>query len=259
MRYERGENFMEFFDCNVSYGMPLKSDILMPVTCVAGLQKELDRAGVKKALVWRNEHSNSSIITANEMLANDLKGNDNLCGLWGIIPSHSGEMPYPEEMVKLMKANRIVGWRLFPQNAWFIVKTFVLRDWLDAAVKYKIPIFVDTLHGTSLESLADLLKDFPELTVVLAFNNIGPADRLFRPFVSEYPNVYIDMTYYSADGGIEAFVKKYGAGRLLYGSGFPNSYFGSNMLMIRHAEITEDEKRAIAGGNLCRIIEEAIL
>jgi len=54
---------------------------------------------------------------------------------------------------------------------------------------------------------------------------------------------------------IESFVKEYGSSRLLYGSGFPNSYFGANMLMIKHADICEDDKVAIAGGNLTRVIE----
>lgn len=99
------------------------------------------------------------------------------------------------------------------------------------------------------------MKAFPKLTVILTHSHIWPNDRYLRPFVAEYPNVYLDLAYCITDGGIESFVEEYGAERLLYGSGFPYCYFGGNMLMIKHADISESDKLAISSGNLTRIIE----
>jgi predicted TIM-barrel fold metal-dependent hydrolase len=61
------------------------------------------------------------------------------------------------------------------------------------------------------------------------------------------------------DGGIEALVADYGPARLLFGSGFPESYFGTLMLTLRHSQISADAKIAIAGGNLARLLAEAEL
>lgn len=245
---------MNFFDCNTSYGIPLNSNDLYPVYTIDVLKKEIERAGVKKAVVGRIEHWLSSTLTVNDMLAADIKHFDNFYGLWSIVPSHTHELPDPAVMPPVMKQNRIIGWRLCPEIARFMVRTFVLRDWLDIAIRYKIPIFINTSHGTSLDELADIMKDYPELTVVLTYSNCWPSDRLLRPFITEYPNIYLDMSYWFTDGGIEDFVKEYGPERLLYGSGFPYSYFGSNMLMIRHADISEKDKEAIASGNMERIV-----
>jgi hypothetical protein len=54
-------------------------------------------------------------------------------------------------------------------------------------------------------------------------------------------------------------VADYGAQRLLFGSGFPESYLGGMMLTLRHARIPDKAKEAIASGNLERVIEEGRL
>ena len=46
----------------------------------------------------------------------------------------------------------------------------------------------------------------------------------------ECPNVYVDTAQYLLDGGIESLVADYGGRRLLFGSGFPESYMGGMML-----------------------------
>ena len=82
---------------------------------------------------------------------------------------------------------------------------------------------------------------------------------MFRPLLARYPNVYIDLSQYLLDGGIEALVDAYGPDRLLFGSGFPESYFGGMMMALKHAEISEQAKTAIAYHNLARLIAEAEL
>ena len=84
-------------------------------------------------------------------------------------------------------------------------------------------------------------------------------DRLFRPLLERYPNVHIDTSQYLLDGGIESLVADYGAGRLLFGSSFPESYLGGMMLTLRHARISEEAKAAIAAGNLERILAQEVL
>jgi predicted TIM-barrel fold metal-dependent hydrolase len=56
------------------------------------------------------------------------------------------------------------------------------------------------------------------------------------------------------DGGIEALVADYGPDRILFGSGFPDSYMGGMMLALKHSQISADAQQAIAGGNLERIL-----
>jgi len=61
------------------------------------------------------------------------------------------------------------------------------------------------------------------------------------------------------DQGIEALTAEYGGSRLLFGSRFPWMYIGGAMLQLLRAEIPEEDKAAIAGGNLLALIKEAKL
>ena len=83
--------------------------------------------------------------------------------------------------------------------------------------------------------------------------------RLFRPLLERYPHLYVDTAHYLLDGGIEGLVERYGPGRLLFGSGFSTCYFGGMMLALKHSEIDEAAKSAIACENLERILEEVQL
>jgi predicted TIM-barrel fold metal-dependent hydrolase len=254
---------MDFIDCNVSYGAGLTESSLAPAHDISTVSAEMERSGVSGGVAYRVEHHDTgSVLRMNRLIAKDMvesRATGRFYGLWAIAPSVTRELPAPEVAASRMRESGIIGWRLFPKNHRFMPRAFVLSDWLSVACKRRIPVFINTSHGTSLDATADLLEAYPELTVVLTYRDTTPNDRLLRPFVASFPNVYIDTSYWFVDGCIEDFVATFGASRLLYGSGFPDSYFGANMMMIRHAEISPEAKAAIAGANLRGIIEEAEL
>ena len=82
---------------------------------------------------------------------------------------------------------------------------------------------------------------------------------MFRPLLERYPNLYVDTAQYLLDGGIEGLVATYGAHHLLFGSGFPESYFAGMMMALKHAKIPAEAKEAIAHGNIERLMLEAEL
>lgn len=247
---------MEFFDCNVCYGHDRTSRLLKPVHSVSELNDELERAGVGRAVVYRTEQYLADPELGNRLLAEDLQMNEHLFGLWSLTPAHTHESPGPDLLPAIMKTGRIIGFRLFPDSLHYLPRAFALREWLELALRHRIPFFVNTAHGCGLEALAGILEHYPDLTVVLTDPNVWPRDRMLRPFVASFPNVYLDLSYMITAGGIESFVAEYGASRLLYGSAFPKCYFGANMLMIRHADISQADRQAIAAGNMERIIQE---
>jgi len=97
------------------------------------------------------------------------------------------------------------------------------------------------------------------LVCVICDHGCWGMDRMFRPLLERYPNVHVDIAQYLLDGGIECLVADYGARRILFGSGFPESYMGGMMLALKHARIPDEAKIAIAGENLERILGEAQL
>jgi uncharacterized protein len=249
---------MEFFDCNVGYGLPSHRPLL-PVADVTGLQAEMARAGVSRALVWHIVQHDASPQVGNALLAEDLRSQPNLTGCWAILPNQGREFAAPDAFFAQMKAANVLALRAFPGSHRFLLNVVALGDWLAAMDQMRVPLLLSLKHGVEWRDLYALLADFPNLVCAILDHGCWGEDRLFRPLLELYPHVYVDTAHYLLDGGIEGLVESYGPSRLLFGSGFPNCYFGGMMLALKHAEISEEAKAAIACGNLDRILTEAQL
>ena len=257
---------MEFFDCNCYFGFPAKPG-KNPTVCrsVDDLGSELKRAGIGRALVWHVAQRDTSPQRGNELLAEAIRDRSNLLGCWTMLPGQTGEMPV-DGLAEQMKANRIVALRAFPAAHRYLLNELTMGPLLTEMVTRRIPLLYSA--GSSQpgigqrqawEDLYKVLDAYPELTVIITDHGSWGSDRYFRPLLENCHSVYVDTTLYFQDGGIEDFVSMYGPGRMVYGSGLPEHYPGGMMLAIRHAQIPDEAKHAIASGNLTRIIEEVQL
>ncbi|HBN84121.1 MAG TPA: hypothetical protein DDZ89_09780 [Clostridiales bacterium] len=246
---------MYFFDCNVSYGVIGDKNPFMPVDDVEQVLKDMDKAGIHKAVVYRKEQLHGAdIATGNCMVSLDVKDNPRLYGCWSLVPSDTEEIQGPDQLLKSMKQDHIIGWRISPSYHRFSKKPYVLEDYFEKACRCNVPVFISTAGGYSLDDLADILDCFPKLTVILTYDNIWPNDRYLRPLVRKYENVYLDLSQVITAGGLEDFIQWKGSHRLLFGSGYSDSYFGAGMLQVLKANISEKDKENIAYINMERII-----
>ncbi len=249
---------MRFFDCNAFFGLPTIRP-LRPVATAEVLLAETDRAGIERSLVWHIAQHDASPQLGNRLLADAIRPHERLFGCWTVLPNHAHEFPPPAELFGQMRRQRIVALRIFPTSHRFQANAVSLGDLLEAMVTRRVPLFLSMRRGANWAIAYGLLAEFPQLVCVICDHGCWGEDRSFRPLLSRYPNAYVDTAQYLLDGGIEALVADYGAERLLFGSGFPESYHGGMMLALRHARIREEDKQAIAAGNLERILAEAKL
>lgn len=247
---------MEFFDANVIYGLPSESKPTMPVKNTAELQQEMRNAGIRKALVKREEQICAGPVFGNKLLAEDIRDSENLWGIWMMLPPHTHELPEPDNMLQEMKKNRIAAWQFIPSLHRFVFHWRLLKTWFKLAEQKKIPIFIDFNQGISHEDLLAVLEHFPDLILIISIPGVWPLDRIFRPYICEFRNCYVELSNYLCDGGIEDLVGECGAERILFGSAFYHCHFGGMMLTLKHAKISKVEKAMIAGKNLERLIGE---
>ena len=246
---------MRFFDCNAFFGLPTHRPLL-PVATAEALLAEMDRAGIERALVWHIAQHDASPQVGNQLLADAIRSQPRLVGCWTALPNQAHEFAPPQELFQQMRQARIGALRIFPNAHHFLADAVSLGELLAPMVTRRVPLFLSVRRGMDWASIYALLRDFPDLVCVLCDHGCWGEDRRFRPLLERYPNVYIDTAQYLLDGGLESLVADYGAGRLLFGSGFPESYFGGMMLALRHARIPDQAKAAIAAGNLERILAE---
>ena len=84
-------------------------------------------------------------------------------------------------------------------------------------------------------------------------------DRYFRPLLEAYAHLVIATSRYECDGAIPELCARYGAQRLVFGTGYPDVPMGGAVLALLHCGLPEGDVVAIAGGNLERLLQEVDL
>ncbi len=247
---------MRFFDCNVFIGQPARAELLVPAPTAEALLAEMDRAGVERALVWHIAQHDASVQEGNRLLADQIRVHPRLVGCWALLPTHTHELPQPPGFFRAMREANVRALRIFPGVQGYLANAVTLGEWLEPLAARRIPLLLSVKRGMDWRGVYDLLAECPALTAVICDHGCWGQDRYFRPLLARYPNVHIDSAQYFLDGGLEALVTDFGARRLLFSSGFPESYFGGMMLALRHARIPEEARTAIASGNLERLLAE---
>src|SRR5262249_10925683 len=170
---------------------------------------------------------------------------------WAILPSQTNELPPLETTLAEMRRQGVRALRLFPDDHRYFVDEITWGDQMAVFEERRIPLFV----RANLDRVMALLQSFPNLVVITGSQGSNPLDRYRGPLVQKSPNRAFETSAYLVDGGIEEFCRRYGAARLVFGSGFPDNAGGSAMLMLAHAEISDADRHAIAGDNLSRLLE----
>ena len=253
------DQYFNLYDVNLFIGCPSVKGTSTPISSAFELLRELDEHSIKKALVWHIAQHDVSPVIGNELLSKAVAESERLLGCWTILPPQTGEV-INESFFLDMKKNRIFALRVFPRSHNFLLNYTVFGDFLNEISNRKIPLLLSLERGIQWQDIYNLLKDFPRLTCILCDIGIWGVDRYTWPLLESYPNLYLETSLLSLEaGGIEAVVKKFGAERLLFGSGFPERYFEASILQLLHSEISESDKEKIASQNLERLIEEVML
>ncbi len=206
-------------------------------------------------MVYHTAQRFDAPVSCNEIIVQESGGYERLIPTWTLLPSHTGELPPLEVMLRQMQQYGVRALRLFPQDHRYLLDDVTWGDQMAVLMERRIPLFIKA----SLDKIGHLLRTFPDLVVITGTQGTNPLDRYAWPPIERYSHLYFETAGYLVDGIIEAFCQRYGAGRLLFSSGFPDHASGATMLMLAHADISEAERQAIAGDNLARLLAEAQL
>jgi len=251
---------LEFFDanCRIGQGMTALPECA-PDT--ASLLAELDRVGVLCALVSHLGSAAGGAVFANaeinRFLADDTA--ERLAGVWSFLPDCCPELPAGDELFTAMAQNRVRAFELQPKShRWVLRRTAVARRFAQFAER-RIPLIVRLSELYTWDNLYAVVERFPENIFIFADPYVWGCDRIIRPLLSEFPNFYFELGEYWNAGGLADLVQAVGSKRILFGSNYPVRNHGQQMFNIRHAEISEYDKHAIAGANLARLMAQVQL
>ncbi|HOK55888.1 MAG TPA: amidohydrolase family protein [bacterium] len=246
---------IEFFDVNVWFGN-LKDDIKKISVSLKRISEKLDELNIKKAIVYHISQRDVHPEFGNEILIKEIADKEKFYGIITLLPFQTDEIKKID--FKDLKNKKIVGFNFFPKKHNYILDKITFGDFLSELEYKNFPVFFDLLSGFSVDyrDVYSILNNFPKLTCILCNLGIWNTNRFTWPLIEKCPNVYLESSLLSLqEGGIEETVKKYGAERIVFGSGFPERYFEASILQLVHAEINEKDKEKIAHKNIERIIK----
>jgi len=248
---------MKVLDCNMYYGATPKATPYSPCNTFKELCDHMRRSGINGGLVTSQYSNTVGVVYGNEEVARMVQSKEAedlaLYGMWACIPPYTNEIPSPEELPAEMKKNKIGAIYLSPVEHRFVPNRISIGPYMEVAQEKKIPVFLNTHNGISLAEIADLMEKYPKLTAVVGDTYCWPNARRLYPLVYNFENLCLDLSFVMDDQGVEDMTRRFGAEKILFGTSFPERYPGSVMAMVRAAEIKEEERELIFGGNLERL------
>ncbi len=248
---------MRLFDCHCSFGFTREPG-LSPCERAEDLLARMDRQGIERALVLHEALRTSCPTVGNEIAVRECAASPRLLPAWAILPSQTGEFPEPEALFERMESAGVRALWALPADHRYRLDALTFGDLFEAMSERRAPLFLhqdDNQGGGSGWDLAGrLLADFPALPLVVVGHGPWGDDRSFRPLLDRYPGLHIDISRYELDLGLARLVERYGADRLVFGTGAPKWAMGGPATVLREAPIPVEAKEAIGAANLERLL-----
>jgi len=243
---------LRLFDCYAHIGSPCQPP-LYPALDAEALLAEMDFCGVDAALVHSANTPLASPVVCNQEIADLCRLHRRLQPAWDILPPQTDEMPV-ERLLRDMRAAGVKVLRARPDEYRFAMNALTCGELFEEISARRIPLF---WAARDWGRMHEIVRDFPRLRVVACDLGCWGSDRYFRPLLATSENFYLEISSYELDGGITRLVRKYGAERILFGSGFHYRPMGGASLLVRNLDIPRQAKEMIGHANLERLLRES--
>ena len=247
---------LSFFDAGIWIGRP-QGFPLAHACEAADLPAILKKHFLTGGLVshWRGKAVSAQDGNESLTAVMEERSNPDLFAVWTglpLFPRDNGLLPGNGEPPAVVKAVRIFPrTHNFPLAVWSVG---TLMAWLH---ERHIPLLL--FHTEcAWNDLFTVAQAFPSLPVIVETQTqkILYHTRPLFALMKACPNIRVELSNLCGAGMLEYTVREFGADRLIYGSFLPVGDPLVPIGMVVDAAISEQEKKAIAGENLRRLIAE---
>jgi hypothetical protein len=246
---------MEWIDVSCRGGSA--RDHASGVPTVAQLLLEMERLRITGALVTSVWSEVVSADVANPQLFEDLSPHENLWPIAELLPEGGEQfLDRQADAIAWMVSQGAVAGVVKCRKNKHPLTTWCIGALLEAMSAARLPLVV--YHDdVDPNDLFGVLQDFPDLPVVLSEIPRVGYNRIAYPLMARCPNLYaVCDTPSFVHLGVEYMVDRFGPHRILWGTRYPGSEGGAAIAGITYADIPDQDKAAIAGGNIRRLMSE---
>jgi len=120
--------------------------------------------------------------------------------------------------------------------------------------QYEIAHSSDRGDQTDWNAVVAMCKRWPKLPVIVTEWRVRRSQRLIYKALDACENLHIEMSGYFLHRGVEYITRRWGSNRLVFGSNWPDFNHGQTYAVLTRAEVSDEDKRAIAGDNMRRLM-----
>lgn len=220
------------------------------------VQNVLAGAHINGALVSHWMGSQDCSQESNQVLLREIEGYGNWYATITLNP------PFPQDqgspgLAEWEWPERAKAVRVFPASFRYALVDWCVGTLCELLIDRHLPLFVFHTE-TSFQELYSLATRYPQLRIVLEsqVRKILYHSRMVLALMKACPSVLLEISNYCALGLIEYTVNALGPGRLVFGTFVPANDPLVPLGLLLQADISQDDKRAIAGGTVRQIISE---
>ncbi|RMD93926.1 MAG: hypothetical protein D6813_03185, partial [Calditrichaeota bacterium] len=208
--------------------------------------------GLHEMLVY---HSAAVLYDAdygNELLIKETLNKKSLWTVWVALPEHAENDEIATAFFMELEKNKVAAIKIFPRKHNYLLKNRCLDPLLSLFNENRKPLLADQQEIT-WDEIEYVLRQFPEIPLVLTGVNYR-LGRYVEPLLKHYSSFHLEISRYQVHRGLEYLCQRFGSERLLFGSGLPLFSSEPVMMMVASAQISEHDKKNIAGENLRRLL-----
>ena len=240
---------LNLFDCNARLGKWInprpeyatEADELLSI---------MDRVGISEALVCHALAWQWDPVEGNRILLEQAAAHGRLYPCLVALPPATGEID-PDWLADTCR-DLHGAVRAFPRDHNWRLTPWCAEDLLAALAAAGVPLLVES-DQTSWDDIVATMQSFPTLPLIL-LNTSYRLDRYLYPLWDRGYNVIVGIETYMPFQGIEDVCARFGPERLVFSTGLPERDPGGPIALIQYAQIPDDQKRAIAGDNMRRLL-----
>lgn len=256
---------LSFFDLNAVLGAPVfnpDSGTYIRYGNEQDLLSSMDYYGIRNALVSSFRSRAGRIRVGNEEVLRCCKKHPRLYPCFYILPSTEGKEFSSERIEEVLRANSVKAVRL-PFGLYNVSPgVWLWEDILEVLEKHRILCILELpTQGVAVPDKDDYYMDallhigtsFPNLSFVTAGRLRG-----YYRVMEKCPNMLFSLEWDPHPGIVEDVVSRFGGDRLLFGTPYSENAKGisaMNTAMVKLADIPEEDRAHIAGGNLANIMD----
>jgi hypothetical protein len=230
---------------------------------VAGLLATMDAYGARRALVTHTLAKWHHPPAGNARLTEELSGHARLTPCWVVLPAATGEVPPEEAQVAALLAAGARAARLCPVLHRLSLEPWEVDPLLGALAARRVPLLFDfdNTHWSEPRPWAALeraCRTHPHLPVVLLREPQANLRTLF-PLLDRCPNLLLETSYLQAHDGLALLAERFGAHRLVFGTGSPVWDPGLPVTGLTYAGLAPADLEAVGGGTLRALLDGCLV